>query len=316
MDWMKKLTTFVVGGSLVFALAACGAKTPEAEVAQALEKVAEAESITSVIDVDMKVSVNGSVSEEKDQASTNIVYQPFSVKIVNKSRIGLPSEIVTETYAEGSGDTVTAYMQYDNQWMKQNVKQADFLDSLQMYDTRENMQTVIKSIEKWEQVSKKNKILTLKGTLPAAKVSQVLESTRALQMVGMTGLTEEYYKGVPDVEVTLELDETTHLPKSYSADLSNVLKILMDNVMASFSEGTDSSTTDKLEVSKYNIHVECSDIGKTQKVNIPPEALKSAVDFEQQMQAYTDNQVTTDKAATDETADTQKLEGTSEAETE
>jgi hypothetical protein len=290
MNLIKKLAAFAVSGCLMVSFAGCTAKTPEAEVKQALEKVSEATSMTSVIDVEMEVSVNDNTSAEKAQVSTNITYEPFSVKLVNKNRVGTPNEIVTETYAEGSGDMVAAYMQYDNQWMKQTLKQEAFMDSFQMYDTKENIQAALKDVPKWEEVSRENKVVTLKGVLPAEKVFSVLEATRALQVVGMTGLTEEYYKGVPDVEIVLQIDEATHMPKSYSAELGSVLQVLMDNVMASFSDKTESAQTDKLIVSKYSIHVECSDIGKTQKVTIPQEALKTAVDVEQQMQAYSDDQ--------------------------
>ncbi|NLK36485.1 MAG: hypothetical protein GX299_00155 [Epulopiscium sp.] len=290
MNLIKKLAAFAVSGCLVISLAGCTAKTPEAEVKQALEKVSQATSMTSVIDVEMEVSVNDNTSAEKAQVSTNITYEPFSVKLVNKSRVGTPSETVTETYAEGSGDMVAAYMQYDNQWMKQTLKQDAFMDSFQMYDTKENIQAALENVPKWEEVSRENKVVTLKGVLPAEKVFSVLEATRALQVVGMTGLTKEYYKGVPDVEITLQIDEATHMPKAYSAELGSVLQVLMDNVMASFSEDAENAQTDKLVVSKYSIQVECSNIGKTQKVTIPQDALKTAVDVEQQMQAYSDDQ--------------------------
>lgn len=290
MNVLKRVAAIVLASVVMFSLSACVKKTPDEEVAQALTRILKAESMTSVIDVDMEVAVGGNVSKQIAQATTSVSYAPYLVQIINKSEVGTPQERTAETYAEGNDDTVTVFMEYDKQWMKQSITKEEFLDSLQIYDGKENIQKFINGVSQWKEVSEENKVTTYTGTIPSEKLFDILESTRMLQMIGMTGLTQEYYQGIPALEITLKVDQATNLPISYHADFSPVLQVLMDNVMKNFADAEKKDAKDALKVSKYIVTVSYSKVDKTQKIEIPKEALESAVDFEQQMKDYAEKQ--------------------------
>ena len=134
-------------------------------------------------------------------------------------------------------------------------------------------------------VSEQENVMELQGTLPADALFTVVEDTKSLQVMGMAGLTEEYYKGVNDASVTVSVDKETLLPVSYCIDLSNTLETLMNNVINTFGTGTEGNEPVKTTVNEYTLTVDCKDINQTKKVEIPKETIESAIDFEKQIES-------------------------------
>ena len=204
------------------------------------------------------------------------------MKIESKS--SLPSDNALITYVDETDGMATTYMEYAGQWMKQSVEPSIVLESLRMYDTKQNAITFLENATNWEQTYEDENSVTLQGTLSANTLAKVVEDTKSLQMTGMAGLTEEYYDGVNDTTISVAVDKQTVLPTSYTVNLANTLETLMNNVINTFGNVTEDNEAAKTTVSEYTLVVTCEDINTTKKVEIPKETLENAIDFERQIE--------------------------------
>lgn len=168
--------------------------------------------------------------------------------------------------------------------MKQSSEPDIILESLRMYDTKQNAILFLKNATNWQQIETDNTLDVFQGTLPASVLYEVVEDTKSLQMMGMAGLTKEYYEGVTDTLVTVSINKQTHTLVDYTVDLSNTLETLMSNVVNTFSNSEEEAELAKTTVNEYRLTVKCSDINETKKIEIPKETLDSAVDFERQIE--------------------------------
>ncbi len=288
MKVIKKMAALFLTGIMIFALAACAPKptsaSPAEMAADAAKKIAAAKNMTGKLTADTEMIVGENKSTAKAESEIKVVYEPLNMKIVNKSNLDADNETTMETFVDETNGTVTTYMQYSNQWMKQSLNREDALTALRMYDIRKNMEAFLTAGTDWKEVSRENKVVTLEGTLTAEALKTIVEETKSLQVVGMAGLTPEYYEGVTDLKMTVTIDETTGYPISYSMDFASVLQVLTDNVMKNLNQQAQDSTT-KINVAKYILTATCSEVGKTEKTEISKEALETAVDFEEQMAA-------------------------------
>lgn len=178
----------------------------------------------------------------------------------------------------------TTYMEYAGQWMKQSLEPDIVLESLKMYDTKQNVISFLENAVDWQETDGDDTLGVFQGVLPADILAEVVEDTKALQMTGMAGLTEEYYEGVNDTTITVTINKQTLLPNSCTVDLSNTLETLMNNVSSTFGGGTEVNEPIKTIVNEYTLTVDCNDINETKKVEIPKETLDNAIDFERQIE--------------------------------
>ncbi|NDO46670.1 DUF6612 family protein [Clostridium sp. MD294] len=290
MNFCKKVITLISMVVVAFAFSSCGDKavtqvksaTPQETITKVLENLKQVKSMKSVITTQSNMTAGESVSEVSTQTEVTAVYSPLNMKIVSKSSLPSSNELVT--YVDEANGMATTYMEYAGQWMKQSLEPNIVLESLKMYDTKQNAILLLESAADWQQTETNDTFDVLQGVLPAGILAEVVENTKALQMTGMAGLTEEYYKGVLDTTITVTVDKQTLLPTSYTVDLSNTLETLMNNVSSTFGGGTEGNEPVKTVVNEYTLTVDCSDINETKKIEIPKETLDSAIDFERQIE--------------------------------
>ncbi len=186
---------------------------------------------------------------------------------------------------EETDGIATTYMEYAGQWMKQSSEPDIILESLRMYDTKQNAILFLKNATNWQETDGDDTFSVFQGTLPASVLYEVVEDTKSLQMMGMAGLTKEYYAGVTDATITVSVHKQTHTLMDYTVDLSNTLETLMSNVVSTFSNSEEEAALAKTTVNEYRLIVKCSDVNETKKIEIPKETLDSAVDFERQIES-------------------------------
>lgn len=274
----------IFAGVMAFAFSACGeqaiTETPEETMTQVLTNLEQVKSMKSSITTQSDMTTAGSNSNTSTETQVAAIYNPLNMKIESKSS----NNNAVITYVEETDGIATTYMEYAGQWMKQSSEPDIILESLRMYDTKQNAILFLKNATNWQQIETDNTLDVFQGTLPASVLYEVVEDTKSLQMMGMAGLTKEYYEGVTDTLVTVSINKQTHTLVDYTVDLSNTLETLMSNVVNTFSNSEEEAELAKTTVNEYRLTVKCSDINETKKIEIPKETLDSAVDFERQIE--------------------------------
>lgn len=290
MNFCKKIMMFVLFGMMSVAFSACGDEAispketaaPEETITKVLSNLEQIKSMQSIVKTQSDMTTAGSDSNVSTETTVTTVYSPLNMKIESKS--SLSSNNVLVTYVDEVDGMATTYMEYAGQWMKQSLEPSIVLESLKMYDTKQNAISLLENAVDWQETDGDDTLDVFQGVLPASILAEVVEDTKALQMTGMAGLTEEYYQGVLDTTITVTVDKQTLLPTSYTVDLSNTLETLMNNVSSTFGEGTEGNEPVKTIVNEYTLTVDCSDINETKKIEIPKETLDNAIDFERQIE--------------------------------
>lgn len=295
MNLGKKAMAFVCGAMLLFAFSGCNSSanvqtqtnqtdniTPEEMVAAVISNLENAESMKSLIVAESDMTTADTTSTGTTEAEVTTVYSPLGMEISTTSNLEKNPLV---TYVQEEDGMATTYMQYAGQWMKQSVETNIAMDSLQMYDTKENALLFLNAAKDWKEVSADENTVILEGTLLADSLKTLVEDTKSLQVMGMAGLTEEYYEGISDTTITLTVDSQTKMPMLYTVDLANTLEVLMNNVTSTFNSSDAQNPPQQTTVNQYTLSVELSNINEIKKVEIPQEVLDNAVDLEKQIES-------------------------------
>ena len=295
MNLGKKAMAFVCGAMLLFAFSGCNSSanvqtqtnqtdniTPEEMVAAVMSNLENAESMKSLIVAESDMTAADTTSTGTTEAEVTTVYSPLGMEISTTSNLEKNPLV---TYVQEEDGMATTYMQYAGQWMKQSVETNIAMDSLQMYDTKENALLFLNAAKDWKEVSADENTVVLEGTLLADSLKTLVEDTKSLQVMGMAGLTEEYYEGISDTTITLIVDSQTKMPMLYTVDLANTLEVLMNNVTSTFNSSDAQNPPQQTTVNQYTLSVELSNINEIKKVEIPQEVLDNAVDLEKQIES-------------------------------
>ncbi len=295
MNLGKKAMAFVCGAMLLFAFSGCNSSanvqtqtnqtdniTPEEMVAAVMSNLENAESMKSLIVAESDMTAADTTSTGTTEAEVTTVYSPLGMEISTTSNLEKNPLV---TYVQEEDGMATTYMQYAGQWMKQSVETNIAMDSLQMYDTKENALLFLNAAKDWKEVSADENTVVLEGTLLADSLKTLVEDTKSLQVMGMAGLTEEYYEGISDTTITLIVDSQTKMPMLYTVDLANTLEVLMNNVTSTFNSSDAQNPPQQTSVNQYTLSVELSNINEIKKVEIPQEVLDNAVDLEKQIES-------------------------------
>lgn len=113
--------------------------------------------------------------------------------------------------AEKNEDGVNQYMNYDGQWTEMTLQKTDAMNSVQIYNTAENMETLLAAAENCTMQENGGKAV-ISADIPAEKLYDVEAAGRFFQIAGMSSLSEVYFKGTGDVPVTFVLDKKTGAP--------------------------------------------------------------------------------------------------------
>lgn len=272
-----------LAATAVVCLAACGTPenaenttqtgmTPAEYATAALQSLEEASSYKGAVNV---VS-NMQGSNDSTEVTVSQIKEPFCMQITEVLNSGGQS-YSTQRYLEAEDTNVNLFMNYNSQWTEMSLEKDAALDSVQIYDVRENMATLLQHTSGWQETARENKQVTLQGTLPAADVYAVVEGGKLLQLAGMSGIAENYYEGVADVPVTFVFKEDTGEAVSCHMDLGNVLQTVTNNVLKELQADSAGIT-----VQEYGVTMDISDLNGVQSIEIPAEA-HSAINYEQEI---------------------------------
>lgn len=285
----KQIKRLLLGAAFIgmFAFAGCGAdalepagntlkdKSADGYVQAAQEALAEADSFTA--DFKTTVQMKGS-GKTVTKGTVTCVKEPFYVNVDTDM---IFDDLVQEydLYLEQSGDAVNQYMSYNGEWTEMTMDKPSAQAGVKIYNTLENMQAFLDAGEDWKMQQKGGKVV-LTGIIPEEKVFAVEENGRLFQQAGMSGLSEVYFAGVGDVTVELTVDAKTGAPIAFDIDLAKTLEIMTNNVLTELGGGT---LENGVEVTRYVISSEITQLGGVKAGEIPVEAKSSAINYEKEI---------------------------------
>ena len=189
MNLGKKAMAFVCGAMLLFAFSGCNSSanvqtqtnqtdniTPEEMVAAVISNLENAESMKSLIVAESDMTTADTTSTGTTEAEVTTVYSPLGMEISTTSNLEKNPLV---TYVQEEDGMATTYMQYAGQWMKQSVETNIAMDSLQMYDTKENALLFLNAAKDWKEVSADGNTVVLEGTLLADSLKTLVEDTKS-----------------------------------------------------------------------------------------------------------------------------------------
>lgn len=287
MNFCKQVIMLIFVGVMSFAFSACGdqaiTETPEETIPKVLANLEQVKSMKSIITTQSDMTTAGSNSSVSTETEVAAIYHPLNMKIESKNTASNNNAVIT--YVEETDGIATTYMEYAGQWMKQSSEPDIILESLRMYDSKQNAILFLKNATNWQETEKNDTLGIFEGTLPASVLYEVVEDTKSLQVMGMAGLTKEYYEGAKDATIKVTVNKQTNMLVDYTVDLSNTLETLMSNVVNTFSNDAEEAELAKTTVNQYSLVVKYSDINEIKKIEIPKETLDNAVDFEKQIES-------------------------------
>jgi len=281
----KQIRLFVCICMMLLVFSGCSkvptkAEDPAITMKVALEKLNKVDAFSATVTAENETAVNGESTTANSKTDVVVQYNPFAVKLLNQNDTSEGDQRSVETYLVQEKDTISAYMKTDGQWTTQDMDQDTALASIRAFDVKETMVQFITNASAWKKNQEKDGLGIYEGVIPKDSLFTVLENTRLLQSVGMSGLTSTYFEGVSDLTFRISINEETGYPIGYEVDLGPVLQVATDNVMKSLQQGNTAEY--EMNVVKYVMKAAVSTFEKSKKIKVPQEGIDSAVDFSQQ----------------------------------
>lgn len=245
---------------------------PEEQVAIAKQKLDEADNYTAELYATVKMGE--SEAETRMQASIAVSKEPAIMAIQVNNYIGAQMQS-SEMYLEELKDGSNLYMSYEDEWTELTLEKENADKTVRFFSVKDNIDVLLSAGNGWEATQADNGGVVLTGVIPANKVYTVAEEGRFLQLVGMAGISENYFDGVSDVEISIYLDKDG-VPQSAEADFAKTLNVVTTNVLADLDGAS-------LEIESYFIEAKIIEINGVEPLSIPEQARKQAINYEEEI---------------------------------
>lgn len=136
---------------------------PEEYVREAEAALAAADSFSA--DFHVRVSMEGG-GGNTTSGSVTLVKEPLYLKIDSDIAYDTEDTRTCDIYLEAGADGVSQYMNYDGQWTEMTLSAENAMLGVQIYDTAENMQTILQAAEDWQTTDASNGTLTMTAVIP------------------------------------------------------------------------------------------------------------------------------------------------------
>ena len=260
--------TFII---VCLVLSGCGAGTQEAALGSAEEYVQAAktalagqDSFTANFDATIAMN-NAGRGSMTTKGTVTFVKEPLYMKVDTDMGFDNGSQryilYLQKGEAEKNKDGVNQYMNYDGQWTEMTLQKTDAMNSVQIYNAAENMETLLAAAENCTMQENGGKAV-ISADIPAEKLYDVEAAGRFFQIAGMSSLSEVYFKGTGDVPVTFVLDKKTGAP---------------------ISELSSDNESSGITVQTYRISSELTQLGNVKAGEIPDEVKSSAINYEREI---------------------------------
>lgn len=179
-------------------------------------------------------------------------------------------------YLEQLNETVSILTENETEWTEIKYSKDEALDVVGAYYGISNYIYFLKNGENFEKVqssdpSDKN-TTTLKCTISADKLYDMIQNTHLFYFMGMNQIGEECYAEAPDISVELQFDKE-HTPISLSVELGEVLEVVSNYIVNQLG-----GSLKEANVQNYKIYQTFYNINDELEIDIPISA-RDAVNY-------------------------------------
>ena len=228
MNKFKKISAILTSALLVFAAAGCSSDSNT--VADIVSKTEALENYKGSVTLSTELNYQGNATELKMESLLDYNKDPFfaHTSITTSTKEGEGAEN-SDMYLQTVDGVNTAYAGYNGVWYKQQVETDDFTYSVSQYNPVENGLLFIKSASGLQNMGSEQyngmDVDRFEGTIPADMLSDVMETSGAIGLIG-TSIDTSYYKNTADQKVSIFVNEEGVIV-GYSLDLTDLVSSLL-----------------------------------------------------------------------------------------
>ncbi len=305
MRFMKKIVALCAVICMALAFSACSASsvselsemvTPPSQtdvLEEARNTLETAQNYQAFVTASSTATHNGVASAGKQTAQIAATETPFvwSIEMENAfdgytyaySIYTMQAETESDTKAqagemsEENAALMSVYMAYDGQWSYQQIDRETMMQSLQGYDVKKNVLSVLNSTDQWQKEEMEDGSIIYRAEIPAEAVVSLADEGNYFYSMGMANLPTEYYEGAPSflAEVRFSSDDTDSF--HVTLYLEDVLQTLVDHLAQQL------SGDNTYEVESFQLEYTVSNMNRTTVAPLPKEAAEESVDYRNQI---------------------------------
>lgn len=276
MKGIRKIAAGVLALATAFSLVSCSGMTVEQRVGTGLQSVQDVKSMDMDMAIDLQMSAAGQTMNFQITAVCSYFDAPLQIKAdttVNLSSLGSQKTI---SYTQEKDGKYIQYTQLGDEWLQKSIG----LEDLEQYNTPDNLELYLQEgmnfKEAGQETVENTKTVKIEGVLTGEVMEQAISSSGMLDSV--EGLSEEVkqqlqnmYKDLPDMPITLWLDEKSSLPVKYEMNMTEMMNKMVQNAFQEISDAEGLS----IGLDKAIISVHCYNYNNATPFTIPPEALNA-----------------------------------------
>ena len=245
MNLLKKIAVLSICGSVALSFSGCA--SADDVIAGAKEQAAGIESYKMNSSYNFDISAGDYTSVYSSDYNFDVVLDPLFAKMSMSDTMDSQTENM-EMYLATSEDVHTAYMFYDEQWIKQDVDKELAEYVMNQYEFKKNIEFLLAHAADYKLQGSETingaKALSAKGVVPASDLKAALESTGLLEYLGLSDLPDEAYVSAGPLTVNFWFDAKTYMPVKYSIDLKDIMQMLLDSLNGDAAEEASTEATD------------------------------------------------------------------------
>lgn len=300
MNITKRITAALAAMTLCVSLTACGGgnggggnaddaakgKSPEEQVAAAVEKLDAAKSLSISMKQDVNMTIKAADQSQQlayvVDMNMDMFQKPLKAKgkmVIDMGELGGKQE--TELYMQETDGEASVYIGMNGQWMKQSAD----AEGMGMYDVQDAMDLYLDSASDFKEAGKEQvsgaDATKFIGTIKGDKMEDVMNESGLMDMIdqfGAAGMPEEDLKkmmsNLGDMPMTVWVN-TEGYPVQYEMDMTAMMSSIVKNVMEMAGAAEEGVS---MEVSGAKISMTCSNFDSVEDFELPAET-KNAIDM-------------------------------------
>jgi len=298
----KKIIAFAAAGVLALSAVGCGKDEKASETAvstvtkvevndegtalleKALEVNSDIESFVSLNTLEFAFD-NGSGKQEATVKTTvtEIQTSPVQKGYVTET-IGNGQALVSSgVYVKETDGQKELFIGQDNQWYKSDVDDETLFYTVGIYDMKDIGRIFLEAVDGLEYVGKEEvngmTLSKANGIVSSENVPDMVLDTGIFVTAGMTSLTYDHMIDVPAMSISFWFDEATGHVHKIAFDAAPIYQKIADNMFELVKDVEGYENAAALEIDKYALTYEISDINAVEKVDFPAD-LDDAVDLD------------------------------------
>lgn len=288
----KKILALVLALSLALCLCACGSgelsrllpgsMSFEEKLAQSAERMKEARSMHTDVDMDLgfRVAIAGQ-SQSMDATAhytTDLQTEPMKMHmIMDISALGMTQKMIY--YAEQGENGITVYLSMDDgaHWTKETISA---ISDIAPQDLDQQTEIFLACAENFTETGKEEingeRATVYSGVISGQFVEETIKSSGALDTLSQTlgvDVPEDMFKGLGDIPATVAIGDKSGLVVRYTMDMSAVMQGLMEKMMGLVLQSAGGSDAGlELNIDRVLIAATLSQVNSVEEIVIPEEA--------------------------------------------